>query len=113
VPSRPGGPVFGHRAAFASFAPASQCLAAPEPLEALNPKTEKFLIATSFLYFELPRFEITVVVVPYEQVATCPILVCTYNTILVTITLQKLPLLFLGEGWGEVNQPSLKPANSK
>ena len=33
-----GGPVFGHRAA----APSSPCLAAPEPLEALNPKTVIF-----------------------------------------------------------------------
>ena len=31
---------------------------APEPLEALNPKTVIFLIATAFLFFEPLSFEI-------------------------------------------------------
>src|SRR5687767_1657381 len=31
---------------------------APKPLEALNPKTEKFLIVTAMLYFEPLSFEI-------------------------------------------------------
>ncbi|WP_162427822.1 hypothetical protein [Pontibacter pudoricolor] len=49
MPSRPGGPVFGHRAVYISFAPSSQCLTAPEIYKALNPKTEIFRIAT-FVY---------------------------------------------------------------
>jgi hypothetical protein len=77
-----------------------------------------------------------VVVVPKGQVATCPILVCNYRTLkstiataeklpaldkegkgwldnvnykatLLTIVKLKLPLLFLGEGWGEVKAPAL------
>jgi hypothetical protein len=49
VPSRPGGPVFGHRAVYISFVRTSQYLAVPEIYKALNPKTEKFLIAIACL----------------------------------------------------------------
>ena len=69
VPSWPGGPVFAFRAAFASFARSSQCLTAPEPLEALNPKTESNSIAIVLVYFEkLWCYRFTVAIVSQGQV---------------------------------------------
>jgi hypothetical protein len=93
---------------YISFAPTSQCLTAPEIYKALNPKTAKFLIASAIYTLNLIASRFIVVVIPYEQVKTCLLLVYTYKIIEASTTINKHPLLFLGEGWGEVKAPRLR-----
>ena len=47
-----GGLIFGHRAAFASFARASLCLAGPQPLKVAQPKDCDLSIAETIVRIE-------------------------------------------------------------